>query len=292
MASIGSGSATAGAGGAAQNFMEGEDVGDDDEEIEFREMGTGGASVEGIMRAAIAHLTNFLVKLGHHAADSYSKIVPTESLVKRFATYLAETATAKFSTKLISCGSALNYLSQVKKMWCKRAPDLEMWKTAENGCVHKKLMNSYYVVLLSSHYRLHCVFENCRGWYTNLRYALTIAVTKRQMKAGEPVASKSREIGRKILLELCERLHGIANDTRSTPAVARKAMKDILLITLTFLAVGRSGEVGLSSWKASFWCHEAQCLVLQWPELKTGEGKRAPTTKIQMFIRNGFILIL
>jgi hypothetical protein len=87
------------------------------------------------------------------------------------------------------------------------------------------------------------------------------------------VSSKSREIGRKILLELSERLHSIANDPHTSAAAAQKAMKDLLLLVLTFLAVGRSGEVGLSSWKASYWCHEARCFVLQWPELKTGEGR-------------------
>jgi hypothetical protein len=63
-----------------------------------------------------------------------SNIVPSESLLKRFATFLMEAARSRSRNgKLISLGSALNYLSQVKRDLMERTKDAPMWKDAENG---------------------------------------------------------------------------------------------------------------------------------------------------------------
>jgi hypothetical protein len=90
------------------------------------------------------------------------------------------------------------------------------------------------------------------------------------LKAGETVYEKSREIGRIIMLEIGQNLHRKA--CCSDREIARKAMRDLLLVNMTMLAVGRYGEAGLSSWNASYWCGEYHCIVFQWPELKTAEG--------------------
>jgi hypothetical protein len=45
------------------------------------------------------------------------------------------------------------------------------------------------------------------------------------------------------------------------------------VLVVTFLAVGRGGEVALSSRSSSTWDHDLECLLQDWSELKTGKQK-------------------
>jgi hypothetical protein len=107
-----------------------EDDGEDDVEIDIEEMGSGGPSVQAIRRAAIIHFANFLAMTKVPRGTTIDNVEPTEPMLKQFATCLAEKSRTKRGA-LISCGSALNYLSQVKEELKRRTPILEMWRTAE-----------------------------------------------------------------------------------------------------------------------------------------------------------------
>jgi hypothetical protein len=112
-----------------------EDEGDADEEFQYQEAGLPGPSIDAIKRAATGYFHNFLEKEGKFApgVTTVLTIVPSESLLKRFATYLAVDAYSKTTKKLISCGSALNYLSQVKETLRNQSREESMWRNADNG---------------------------------------------------------------------------------------------------------------------------------------------------------------
>lgn len=50
-----------------------------------------------------------------------------------------------------------------------------------------------------------------------------------------------------------------------------ESMKRRLAMIMTFLAVGRSGEVACSTWTSAFWDHDLGNLMMEWKELKTGK---------------------
>jgi hypothetical protein len=104
----------------------------DDEEVEFayRPMGSGGPSIESIQRSALDHFAVFKTKSNLSGADI--KTLASQRVLASFATFLAEGAT-KADGKFISCGSALNYLSQVKVFLLAKSKSFELWKDAENG---------------------------------------------------------------------------------------------------------------------------------------------------------------
>ena len=49
-----------------------------------------------------------------------------------------------------------------------------------------------------------------------------------------------------------------------------EAMKRRLAVVMTFLAVGRAGEVACSTWTSASWDRNLNNLMMEWTEIKTG----------------------
>jgi len=82
------------------------------------------------------------------------------------------------------------------------------------------------------------------------------------------VEDKSEPIGRDILLECVTSL--LKDKTLNTSI---ESVNSRVLIVVAFLAIGRAGEVGMSSYKLAHWNSVHHCLFLDWQESKTNAQK-------------------
>lgn len=154
-----------------------------------------------------------------------------EKLFREFATYLAENA-VKSNGELLMSGTAVQYLSAIKEMAVKKFPYNALWQE-----------------------------RRLERWYPSLRVALEKRVNRRQIYNGLPVSEKSRALGRELLKDLSRTLMKEGKV---------EAMKRRLAVIMTFLAVGRAGEVACSTWSSGVWDHEHGNYLMDWSELKTG----------------------
>jgi hypothetical protein len=98
-------------------------------------------------------------------------------------------------------------------------------------------------------------------WYPSLRVAVEKTVNRRQIQNGLPISESSLPIGRNLLFALCETF---MKDGKV------EAMKRRLAVVMTFLAVGRAGEVACSTWTSAAWDRDLDNLMMEWNEIKTG----------------------
>lgn len=87
------------------------------------------------------------------------------------------------------------------------------------------------------------------------------------MQNGDPISDGSIPIGRTLLVHL-----GLALMKEGT----FMCIKIMLAVMLTFLAIGRSGEVSCAIWAILKWCYERGCFWLVWNERKTGDHDQLP----------------
>jgi hypothetical protein len=100
------------------------------------------------------------------------------------------------------------------------------------------------------------------GWYTKVRIAMTSYGRDRAILEGISLENKATPIGRfgvnNIVLFLLKK----GNFDSFTEA---------LQVLVTFLAVGRAGEVGYACWKQSYWNTIENILYIEWNEKKTSK---------------------
>ena len=157
----------------------------------------------------------------------------SEQLFREFATYITEFAMSSGGELFVS-GTATQYLSAAKEMALRKFPRNILWE--------ERLLER---------------------WYPSLRVAVEKKVNRRQIQDGRPIAESSLSLGRKLLSSICEGLMKVTLDSVDP-------MKRRLAMVMTFLAVGRSGEVACSTWTTAFWDYDDGNLVMEWRELKTG----------------------
>ena len=116
-----------------------------------------------------------------------------------------------------------------------------------------------------------------KNWYTRLRSAINKTVVLKCIEEGRPLSEKGAPIGRDLLFRICDYYFQL-ND------------KDIFLrrfvLVTTFLAVGRTGEIGISnkrinliirchvgdaSWNGSYWDYDLECPFIYWNERKVAK---------------------
>ena len=212
--------------------------------MEYAQLASGGSAKSTVKgkSAAMKHLDAFCLtkSLGLNSSGSASserltqEELCSEKLFREFATYLTEFA-MKLNGELYMSGTATQYLSAAKEMAMKMFPRNAIWE----------------VRLLEK-------------WYPSLRVAVEKKVNRRQIKNGQPIAEASLPIGRSLLRSICE---GLMKDEKGSV----ESMKRRLAMIMTFLAVGRSGEVACSTWTSALWDHDLGNLMMEWKELKAGK---------------------
>lgn len=156
----------------------------------------------------------------------------SEKFFREFSTYLTAHA-VKSNGEYLMSGTATQYLSAIKDMAMKKFPENRIWE--------ERVLDK---------------------WYPSLRVAVEKVVNRRQLQNGLPISESSQPIGRSLLFSISESL---MKDGKV------EAMKRRLAIIMTFLAVGRAGEVACSTWTSAVWDRDLGNLMMEWNEIKTGE---------------------
>jgi hypothetical protein len=154
-------------------------------------------------------------------------------LLQEFGTYLCDEARDNRTKDLLSKGTAQQYLSGVKITLSEKFRDNEIWKDVDD-------------------------------WYTSLREAVGNRVIIRCIEKGVPISEKSKPVGRVLLKEINE--HLLLSDSKS--AYEKRA-----ILSITFAAVGRAGEIANTTWNSATWDRDVECLCLDWTEKKTSRVK-------------------
>lgn len=209
--------------------------------VEYTQLASGGVAraTEAGRSSAKKHCDAFCLSKGlgvnANGISSCERLKETdicnEKFFREFATYLTTYAT-KSTGLLLMSGTATQYLSAIK--------DMAMKKYSENRIWEERQLDK---------------------WYPSLRVAVEKTVNRRQIQNGLPTTESSLPIGRSLLFSICETL---MKDGRV------ETMKRRLAVVMTFLAVGRAGEVACSTWTSASWDRDYGNLIMEWNEIKTG----------------------
>ena len=100
--------------------------------------------------------------------------------------------------------------------------------------------------------------------YTKMRSGMERRVIKRCIEEGELITTKAPAVGRSMVKAIASSLFG--HNTED-------AMYRRVLICLTFLVSGRSGESGTATWNLTTWDHIMRNVSFDWSQSKTSKQK-------------------
>lgn len=212
-----------------------------DQVVEYNQLASGGMAraTEAGRSSAKKHCDAFCltkrIGLNENGIASCERLseeqICNEKFFREFSTYLTAHA-VKSTGELLMSGTATQYLSAIKDMAMRKFPENKIWEER--------------------------ILER---WYPSLRVAVEKTVNRRQIQNGLPISESSLPIGRSLLFSICESL---MNDGKV------ESMKRRLAVVMTFLAVGRAGEVACSTWTSASWDRDLGNLMMEWNEMKTG----------------------
>jgi hypothetical protein len=108
-------------------------------------------------------------------------------------------------------------------------------------------------------YRNNDIWKN-ESWCTSINKGIERNISERCFNLGISICEKAPPIGRELLKRIACALI-LQNDIEGYEKRA--------VIVMTFLAVGRSGEVASTSWNSAYWNLDDENLTLDWNERKT-----------------------
>ena len=101
------------------------------------------------------------------------------------------------------------------------------------------------------------------NWYANARLDMKKFIVRREMLAGHELSKqKALSLGRDVITLLCS----ILMDENTITSESERAA-----LAMAYSAIGRGGEVGLSSFNRFDWCMFFDTLEQNWAETKTGD---------------------
>lgn len=210
--------------------------------VEYKQLASGGTarSTEAGRSSAKRHCDAFCltkrIGLNSNGIASCERLLEEqicdEKFFREFSTYLTAHA-VKVNGEFLMSGTATQYLSAIKDMALKKFPENKIWE--------ERMLDR---------------------WYPSLRVAVEKTVNRRQIQNGLPISESSLPIGRSLLYSICE---SFMRDGRV------ETMKRRLAVVMTFLAVGRAGEVACSTWTSASWDRDLGNLMMEWNEIKTGK---------------------
>ena len=181
--------------------------------LQSMESGSRGGCAPGRQKqndSRIKHWMNFIVFLGHPVQTWMDIIHCSIAIFQTFATYLKDEA-KKTNGSQYKPGTAVEFLSTAKETMFTKYPDHEIFQ--------EKVLDT---------------------WYPQLRVALEKNIVREFIRRGECPYDTSLPIGLNLLSIICQYYLELG-----TPdAMMRRAS-----LIATFGAIGRGGEVALTSWK-------------------------------------------
>ena len=162
--------------------------------------------------------------------DGDEEVLCDKKLYQEFGTFLIDYATSLISDDRLSADNAQQILSNITTPVSVKYPTNLTWQISLDN------------------------------WYTTLRTDIKKQIQRRLLTEGLGLGSKTRRIGRSLLMEMNEGLmkQGTAESEKRRCA-----------LNMTFSSIGRSGEVSLSTWSKTYWCPFYKTWTHNWGELKT-----------------------
>ena len=110
-------------------------------------------------------------------------------------------------------------------------------------------------------------------WYSTLRQQLATQAIREAQKRGEKIVSKSDELGRTGLSKVIEWTLKRGSEQGGSIFIAATTA---LMMALNFASVGRSSGCQTASFDSMRWSDGKQCMVMVWPDIKTGTPQEMP----------------
>ena len=132
-----------------------------------------------------------------------------------------------------------------------------------------KQMFSCAITVLKAFFDGNALWKTQKDWFSRIVLDAVATTGRRRIAAGLPIQDKSEGIGRKVLEQILKQCLSI---DAKCPGKQIQGVKDRITLVTNFLAIGRSGEVGLSSYALSYWCSIYECFCLWWiggPAIRT-----------------------
>jgi hypothetical protein len=181
---------------------------------------------------AMKQFDRFLNNIGKESWTNLSKEeLCDKSLLESFATFLATDAKTK-QNESIMVGTATGYFGRVKEFLKSKFPEMPLWGLDE------------------------------KVWFTPCKAALESAMKRNVIANGGIVQEQADPIGRNLMKSSAKHLW------RKNSI---KAFKNVFVLILTWLSIGRAGEAAKSSWKGLSYDFDSTALGLVWNELKTSK---------------------
>ena len=136
-----------------------------------------------------------------------------------------------------------------------------------------KQMFSCSITVLKHFFKGNALWVTQKDWFSRIVLDAVATTGRRRIAEGLPIQDKSEGIGRTVLKEIAKNC--LAADLSIGKQI--QGVKDRVTVVTNFLAIGRSGEVGLSSYALSYWCNIYECFCLWWGEQKRVIAPNVPT---------------
>ena len=169
----------------------------------------------------------------------------TLDLFRGFSGYLLDEAIHHRTSGPLSSSYILDVVSLVQTRLKEKYPDAQIWKDIEK---------------YSKNNRGACPI-------TKMRNQIETERAKAAIHDGRPPLGKAVALSYEEVLDLCEAIMGAP----TTAFAWHESSLARALISMSFQCVGRGGEVGLTTFKEMEMSMPQKCLVLKWPEPKTGD---------------------
>jgi hypothetical protein len=192
-------------------------------------------------KVASKHFDNFIKSLlgnGKSFADLSEDEVCDEDLFRQFAGFLV--AFTNDDGESLASNTCLQYLSGAKNIAQEKFPQNAIWTRAE---------------------------LNNNSWYTKIRVELERIKVRDAFQKGEAIVEKADPIARVTMLEILKYYFAEGR---------RESMEKRCAFILSFLCVGRTGEVAATCWESMHFDRDVGCLVLDWRERKTANHCQMP----------------
>ena len=209
--------------------------------VQYLPLGTTGVASSTISgkKSALAQFDSFLRTKDMPKFDSCTEEqLCSKYLLGEFCHYLADFAKKEKDDNFLEGLTAVQFLSGVKTQIEMKYPRNALWEKRNT--------------------------DEKKDWYTAMRCALLKRIVNRKICSGLEVTDKSPPINRNLM----KRINRHLLKRNSIECIERR-----FALAMTWLAVGRAGEVGIASWNFSYFDMDEEYLFVYWNELKVSAQK-------------------
>lgn len=227
----------------------------------FAPCGVGGqsSSVKANQRLGLSHFNTYLTETGLPTISEDStpleeEMVCTVEVMQRFGTYLFKAATTEVSSL---CSTVTTRSESNLQFFGLQTNDALAPGTA-------KVMFSSAINSIRKIFPKNDIWKTTDAWYGKIAQDVEKGAGRLRIAEGIPMVEKSEPIGRELLAQICRQ----ALLPSASAAKEIQGVKDRVALVTNFSAIGRSGEVAMTSYSLAHWDHVQNAMCLHWQEPK------------------------